>query len=369
MPVPKRVAGVLVLAAAAALLVAVPAVAQFGPFQMTTADGKQSFKLGLLGQLQAQSLDTASGSDTTKDMFLRRARILGAIKLTDKLSVFFETDSPNIGKSNPDGSKTGTSMYLQDFAVTYAHSNAFNVDAGVLLTDTSYNHMQSAASLMAIDYGPFTFVESGPLTENVGRDHGVRVRGYLADDHVEYRGGVYTGLRGTNGTNDFRYNGRIAFWAWGIEKGLFYRGTSLGKTKSLGIGVSYDSQKQYSNFGADLFWDQPVAGGDGITLQIDYSQVDGSSGSTVFIASLPKQDNIMGELGYYLHSAKIMPYVQYAKEDFKLASKADQTRTQIGIGWYPLGHNSNFKFAYTKVESQGAKDRNQWQLQYQFFVF
>jgi len=369
MSVKKRVGGGLVMAAAVALLVAVPAVAQFGPFQMATADGKQSFKLGILGQIQAQSLDTASTKDQTNDIFLRRARILGALKLSDKLSVFFETDSPNIGKSNPDGSKTTTNMYLQDFAVTYAQSNAFNVDAGLLLTDDSYNHMQSAATLMAIDYGPFTFVESGPLTANVGRDHGVRVRGYLADDHIEYRGGVYAGLRGVDGTNDFRYVGRLAFWAWGVEKGLFYRGTSLGKAKSLGLGVSYDSQKQYSNFSADLFWDQPVAGGDGITLQVDYSQVDGASGSRIFISSLPKQNNILAELGYYLHGAKIQPYLQYAKEDFDLASKADQTRTQIGIGWYPMGYNSNFKFAYTKVESKGAKDRNQFQIQYQVFVF
>ncbi len=352
------------MAVAVALLVAVPAVAQFGPFQMSTADGKQSFKLGLLGQVQAQTVDAAADSGTVKDLYMRRARILGGLKLSDQLSVFFETDSPNIGKNN-EGTKTTTSMYLQDFVITYAQSDAFNVDAGLLLVDSGYNHMQSAAALMAIDYGPFSFVESAPLTANVGRDHGVRLRGYLADDHIEYRAGVYTGLRGTDGENDFRYTGRVVFWAWGAEKGLFYRGTSLGKAKSLGLGVSYDSQKQYSNFTADLFWDQPVAGGDGITLQADYTQLDGKD----FVTSIAKQTNTLGELGYYFHSAKIMPYVQYAKEDFNDALKPDKTNTQFGIGWFPMGHNSNFKFAYTRLEVKGAKSRSQYQLQYQLFVF
>ena len=64
---------------------------------------------------------------------------------------------------------------------------------------------------MATDYGPYTFAWSGPLQARVGRDYGVRARGYLFDDHLEYRASVMQGVRGENSTNDLRFLGRLMF--------------------------------------------------------------------------------------------------------------------------------------------------------------
>ena len=340
-----------------------PATAQL---QFTSADGKQSFKIGILGQLQAESIENGNAQDdSANNLFLRRLRLLGNFKLSDQLTVFFDTDSPNLGKGNPDGTKNNADIFIQDFVVTYAFRKEFQLDGGMLLMAQSYNHNQSAATLLALDYGPYTFVESVPTTARTGRDYGLQARGYLGGDHLEYRAGVFQGVRGVNNTNAFRYAGRLAYYVFGPQTTYFYRGTSLGKTQSLSIGGSFDHQEDYDSVGADLFWDQPIAGGDGLTLQADFNQIDGD----VFIPTLPKQTDAMVEVGYYFHTLKLMPYVQLARQDFDAAARPDEKRAQAGLAFWFSGHNSNLKLAWTKIDRDGAKKRNQYQVQYQIFQF
>ena len=352
----------LLLAALLPLAATRPAAAQL---QFSSPDGKMSAKFGLLGQLQLEKLDTVNAEDTSDNIFFRRLRFIGGIKFSDKLNVFFETDVPNLGKGNADGSKNNADIFVQDVMITYAFSKAFQLDGGLMLQPADYNHTQSAATLMAVDFGPYSFVESSPLTARTGRDYGVQARGYLAGDHVEYRGGVFQGLRGVNNTNELRYAGRLSFWVFGPQTAFFYRGTSLGQTKSLEIGGSFDKQEKYKSYAFDFFWDQPIAGGDGITLQADYNQRDGDT----FLPSLPKQKTTLVEAGYYFHSVKLLPYIQLARQDFDAAALADEKREQGGLNWFMSGHNSNLKLAFTRIDRDRAKRRNQFQLQYQLFVF
>lgn len=354
---------VFVAAAVAVVSAPRPAHAQL---QFSSADGKQSFKIGVLGQLQGESIENADlKEDTSNNLFLRRIRLLGNFKLSDDLTVFFDTDAPNLGKGNPDGTKNNADLFLQDFVVTYSFSKAFQIDGGMLLLGQTYNHLQSAATLMALDYGPYTFVESVPTTSRTGRDYGVEARGYLGDDHLEYRGGVFQGVRGVNDTNALRYTGRLAYYILGPQTSYFYRGTSLGKIQTLSIGGSFDRQQDYKSYGADFYWDQPIAGGDGVTVQADYQQLDGD----IFITALPKQTNTMLEVGYYIHGAHLQPYIQYANQNFDAATRADEKRTQGGLAYYFNGHNSNLKLALTEIDKDRAKKRKQIQLQYQVYAF
>jgi hypothetical protein len=354
---------VFVAAAVAVLVPPRPASAQL---QFSSADGKQSFKIGVLGQVQGESIENADlKADSSNNLFLRRIRLLGNFKLSDDLTVFFDTDAPNLGKGNPDGTKNNADLFLQDFVVTYSFSKAFQIDGGMMLLGQTYNHLQSAATLMAVDYGPYTFIESVPTTSRTGRDYGVQARGYLGDDHLEYRGGVFQGVRGVNNTNALRYSGRLAYYILGPQTAYFYRGTSLGKIQTLSIGGSFDRQQDYKSYGADFYWDQPVAGGDGVTVQADYQQLDGD----IFIPGLPKQTNTMIEAGYYIHGAHLQPYIQYAQQNFDAVTRPDEKRTQGGLAYYFNGHNSNLKLALTSIDKDGAKKRRQIQLQYQVYAF
>lgn len=355
----KRVGPAILLLGA--LVAAQPAQAQL---QWKSADEKMSFKIGLLGQLQGESIDVVGTDDTAQNLFLRRARILMGFTLGEKLSVFLETDSPNLGKSNNTGVKDAGDVYIQDFAVTYKPTKNFNFDGGMLLPALSYNHTQSAASLLATDYGPYTFVESGPLTARVGRDYGVQARGYFFENHLEYRAGLWQGARGTNASNDLRYFGRLMYSFGTPQVGLFYRGTSLGKTKTVALGGYFDIQEDYNAYGADVFFDLPV-GKNGFSGQVDYQTVDGDT----FLTNLPEQDDILAEAGFYFASIRFFPFVQYASQNFASAARVDEEKWTLGVGYMVTGHNNNLKFSYSQIKPDVGDDRDQFVIQWQVFQF
>lgn len=348
------------------LAAAAPAAAQL---QWSSKDGSQSLKVGILGQTQFEDVDVAGTDDSSKNISLRRLRLILGYNLSDQLSVFFQTDDPNLGKStaalNAAGVKDTGTIFVQDFVATYKFAKAFQLDGGLLLLEQSYNHNQSAATLLTLDYGAYTFNESTPTQSRTGRDYGLRARGYVADDHLEYRLGIYQGLRGINNSNDFRYSGRLMYTFFTPQVGLFYRGTSLGKTQSLSIGGSFDKQEEYHNYGGDIFWDQPLGGGNAFTLQGDYNQIDGDK----FIAALPKQNDALIEAGLYFGAIKLGPFIQYASEDFKDPLRIDETRSTAGLAYYIAGHNNNLKLSYTRIEPKHGDSRKQINLQWQVFQF
>ena len=153
-------------------------------------------KLGILAQGQAEWDDAADAKSTSQNLYLRRFRILFGGQITNKLSFFFETDSPNLGKYDPAaGKKVAGDVYIQDFFATYSFSDELKIDGGLILIPASHNSEQSAATLLPVDYGPYSFLGSAPTDSNMGRDYGVQARGYPLDKHLEYRLGVFDGQR------------------------------------------------------------------------------------------------------------------------------------------------------------------------------
>ncbi len=343
----------------------VAASAAEAQLQWTSKDEKTSFKVGLLGQLQAEQAEVPGTDDDANNLFLRRLRVIMGFNLGEKLSVFLETDSPNLGKGANNGTKDAGDMFIQDFVATWKFSQAFHLDGGLLLTEQTYNHNQSAASLLTLDYGPYSFVESGPTQARVGRDYGLRARGYVLDNHLEYRLGVYQGVRGPNASNDFRYIGRAMYSFFTPQTGLFYRGTSLGKTQTLSIGASFDTQEEYENIGLDLFYDQPFGGGNSFVVQVDYADIDGDT----FLTTLPKRTNLLVETGVYIAKAKLQPFVQYASQDLDASGAVDEDRFTVGLAYFQTGHNNNLKFSYTRIERDPGDSFDQINLQWQIFQF
>ncbi len=325
-------------------------------WKIESPDGDSSIQFGFLAQARAEAVDTADGEETSQDLFLRRLRFIATGQLNEKWSFFFETDSPNLGKDDED-------IFVQDAIVSYNHNEALHVDFGLLLMENSYNRNQSAISLMATDYGPYSFVNNGPLDERVGRDVGVRLRGYLDDGHLEYRAGVYRGLRDDT-TSSLRFLGRLTYNFFEAQKGYFYQGTSLGKKKILALGASYDIQEDYDATGLDLYLDLPTGSGDAVTFQANGVRFDGGD----FLAALPEQDTLLVELGYYFSRCRLLPHLQWAERDFDLASLADQETLQAGLAWFFAGHHRHLKFSWTRLERDGFADRDQFWIAFQAFM-
>jgi hypothetical protein len=353
-------------AATAALLSgsAAPAAAQW---QIESKDQKTSIKIGFLLQPQFESLETADGTATSKNVFLRRFRIMFGGKVSDKWTFFFETDSPNVGKgTGTSGLKDAGTIYIQDAFATYDQRDAFKVDVGMLQLAQSRNHIQSAASLLPVDYGPYTWVESAPSGARAGRDYGVQARGYPFRQHMEYRVGVFSGVRGTDSTNPVRVAGRGVWYPFAPETGYFCAGTFRGSKRVVGIGGSFDVQEEYGSYGFDAFVEQPINKGEqGVTFQAGWTRVDGG----VFLPSLARQDNILVEAGFHFAKGRVSPFVQYAARDFDNASNADQNSLQVGVAWWMAGYNRNLKFSAGRQHTAGLPGRMQALLQLQIFYY
>jgi hypothetical protein len=366
---PRRVTRTLVLAAfLLALFRPLPAAAQW---QLASKDGSTNIKIGFLVQSQAEALETADQQEISKNLFVRRFRILFSGALGPKWTFFFETDSPNLGKVNPNASGTTATkdagdVFIQDAFVTYNHSDAFKVDVGMIMLPHSRNGTQSAATLLTVDYGPFTFLDAGPSGERVGRDYGVQLRGYPAKQRLEYRLAVAQGTRGDRATNPLRVSGRAVYYPFGAETGFFYGGTFQGTKKQVGIGAGFDAQDDHRIYSADVFAEFPVEGRrDGVTVQANWMHYDGGA----FLPTLPEQDAYLVEAGYHVFNHRLTPFVQYQGRRYASAASADQDQTLFGAAYWLSGHQRNIKLAAGWQHVEGQSNRAMAVLQLQIFYF
>jgi hypothetical protein len=354
------VAPVLLVVTAAA-----PMSAAEHPWQIKSADGKTALVFGFLGQGQAEWVRDKSGSGSSQDLFLRRFRLIASGQVTEKLTFFIETDSPNLGKGTASGTKADEKIFFQDIIVTYSFRPQIQIDAGMLLVATSHNSGQGATTLMPIDYGAFSFLSSEPTGSRYGRDYGAQARGYLHKQHFEYRLGVFQGHREPNSTNPFRYAGRVVWYPFEAETGFFYTGTTLGTRRILAVGAGFDHQMDYDSQSVDVFLDQPMRGGDGWTLQAAYTHLDGG---TTF-SQLPPEHVWMVEAGYYNKRTTLGPFVQFTGRDFKDPQKTDASKYLGGLAYWASGHKLNLKLGV--AHNNGGARPDSWQivLQGQVYIY
>jgi hypothetical protein len=325
-----------------------------------------NFRLGIVLQawFDEQQLSNTTGGTAgwQQNIFLRRARFIVGGQLAKDVTFFFMTDNPNLGKAVGATAKApGTGFIIQDAFLEWKPANEFILDAGLILIPLCRNCLQSAAALLSLDYGTWSFQNSAATQSSVGRDTGLQSKGYLAGDHFEYRLGIFQGFRQAGSRNAFRAAGRVQYNVFDVEKGPFYIGTYLGKKKILAIGGGFDSQSDYMAYAGDVFFDWPVGKGDGVTIQADYIHYDGGktfttpATATSFGAAtnaLLKQNDFFAEAGYYCSKLKLMPFGRYESQNYDNAANKVLNKTfyQFGLTWYPYGHNFNIKGAFTRKD-------------------
>lgn len=358
--------------AAAAVVVTAFAAPASAQWQTESKDGAASIKLGFLIQPQLELLETVDQQATSTNLFIRRLRLLVGGALGEHWSFFFETDSPNLGKASPNpgaiqpGAKDQGDIYVQDAYVTYSGGMAFKVDAGMIMLPHSRNGTQSAATLLAVDYGPYTLLDSAPGGERVGRDYGVQVRGYPAGQKLEYRLAISQGVRGPEATNPLRVTCRAVYYPSGAETGFFYAGTFQGTKRQAGFGGGFDVQEDSRIYSADAFYETPLfEKRQGVTLQVNWMRYDGGT----LLASLPKQDAFLLEAGYHVWKHRLTPFVQYQARNFAGTAVPDQDSLQAGAAWWLAGHQRSLKFSVGRLHTDGQPARTQALLQFQLFYF
>jgi hypothetical protein len=357
------------------------------PGQLKLENDMASIRFGLLAQPQYEALGNGNEESTAHNLFLRRARIIVGGTVFQRFEYFVETDFANLFKAAPAGGltvKNTPGMNIQDVILTWiALGDRLKVDVGYMLPPLAHNAVQSAATLYGWDYFANTFRHSGifdTTSDPAGRDVGVQLRGLVAGGRIEYRVGVFQGLRilpvaavpdvspgKVGGRNFFRVAARGQWNVLEPETGFFYWGTYLGSKRILSFGLSYDFQDDYNYGAADAILDHPLGPGS-VTAQFNVAQWNGGS----FIGTLPKQTAVMAEAGYRFAAYSLSPILRYEQRFVEGATTAvpDETRYVLGLAYWPFGHTSNLKVFYTRIHATpAAHDYNQFVLQWQLFFF
>jgi phosphate-selective porin O/P len=356
----RRSSAHLAAAASALVLLAATASAQ----AVIKVDDTTNFKLGVLLQPQADwTQDTTGGYE--QNLFLRRARLLVGGQLSRSVTFFLETDDANLGKVVGGTKAISTGFTLQDAFVEWKVADELIVGAGLMFIPLCRNCYESAGTLLPIDYGASSFLESGPTQSVVSRDTGFQARGYLAHNRLEYRVGAFQGARDRLSRNSFRSAGHLQYAFLDTESGFFTTGTYLGKKKVLTIGGGYDVQSDYKAFSGDAFFDRPIGAAGAVTLQADLIHFDG--GRTF---ALPRQDDLLVEGGYLFTKARVMPWVKLETQRLSAAGSAgDQNRYQGGLSYFHLGQNVNIKAGYGVIDPKVGKNLHLFTVQLQIFYF
>lgn len=330
-----------------------------------TVNPDVNFKLGVLGQFQADWLEDPIEDDTQQNLFIRRVRLLFGGQVAKNVSFFIETDAANLGRTLPAGKNIAPQLIVQDAYGEVRLHDALALDFGLMFVPFSRNSIQSAATLLPIDYGAYTFATSGPTQSTVGRDVGVQAKSYLVNDRLELRLGAFQGARDARSHRSFRYTGRAQVQLLDPEpRGFFYSGTSLGNRRVAAVGVAFDRQDDYAAYDADAFVDLPL-GDNAVTSQVAFQRIDGD---TTFTA-LPRQNVLLVELGYFIRAFKLTPVFQFTGRDVVDTDIGDEHRWSIGMNYWWAGHNANVKAAYGRIDPRGLKEQNQFTIQLQLFYF
>jgi hypothetical protein len=355
-----------------------------------------NFRFGAQLQTWAEWTQDPNSEGYSQNLYIRRIRFATLATIGPNVTVFYQTDNPNVGNSGVTGAKNfNTGFLTQDaFAEWKLLGDKLMLDGGLFYVPQSRNVLTSTTAVLSLAGGNFVQQQNAVTGSSTGRDWGFGLKGYLANDHLEYRAGVFSGQRqGTSpeepplgpaagSRNSYRAAGRVQYDVFDTEKGYTYVGTNRGARSTLAIGGWGDFQGDYKAYGADVATDFPTVKSDAVTFEADYIWYDGGAqfqqivnGTPVSL--LPRQSTFFSCAGYYFDAIKFQPFLRYERLDFHddaLASR-EQQRYGGGFNWYIFGQNLKISVAYErivpKIQPTTAiiKDTNHVVVQLQAYYF
>jgi hypothetical protein len=344
------------------------ATARPGAAQLQISSEDVSVKFGFLGQFRGDWTQDATGSQGyQQNLYMRRGRFMVGGQIGDRISFFFDTDDPNLGKT-PKALNAG--FLVQDVFVEWKVSREFQISGGEMFAPFSRQQMQSPTSYYSADISALACVSNSATGSSALRDMGFAARGYFFDDRLQYRAGVFQGQREANAHNALRTSGYVQYDFFDREKGYSYVGTALGKSRILALDAGVDKQSDYRAYSANLASDTPVHGGDEVGVNLQYFHFDGRRK----FLNIPDQNNFLGEFTYYLHRAKVQPFGRIEAQSFveEVARTNNIRRAGGGLHYYIRGQNLKWTAQYLRAtpgSGSALRPANELTVQLQFFYF
>lgn len=364
------------------------AAASAVPFQVGP---DASLELNVLVQAHARFAggEASDGTSWSRDLFLRRVRVILSGTVFERFSFFVDTEQPNWGR----GGDWGVRTFLSDAFGTIRIADAFLIDIGMMLMPISRHGFSSAVSLNALDFhlGMLRYV---PGAHKNLRDAGLQFRGALVRGRFLYRAGIFNGSQGVvlqrdtagaplrdadgrvvlaSNPDDWpRFAGHLRWVITGWEKGFFAGGMTFceGPTVSIGAGFEYlhdaamDRPAQLGDdaavvtpgrlrgawsLSADVHADLPLGKGSdheivAMAAFVMYDHGNELAWNAAGVASLVPSENsglgVWAELGYRWRI--IGPFLSI---DWFRGERANNDLLAVrgGFAWWIRGHTINLK--------------------------
>ncbi|HUK18165.1 MAG TPA: porin [Bryobacteraceae bacterium] len=352
-----------VIAAFLPALVPAPASAQ-----IVVKNEDVNFKFGIQGQLWGDWTQDSSGTQGyQQNFYLRRARIIFGGDIGSDISFFVETDDPKLGIT-PKNLASG--FLLQDALLEWHPTSFFQVVGGLMIVPFTRNGLQSTLSYLTLDVSPISTVTNTVTQSSALRDVGFEAKGFFNHDHFLYRIGEFSGERDANGHNSPRTVGYVQYDFLSPEKGYLFAGTGLGKQKILAVDAGFDTQSSYHGGSANVAAAIPVNKGDEVAGQFQFIHYDGGTKFT----TIPDQNDYLLEAGYYIHQARLQPFLKYETQSFVAAENAPKDINRVGFGanCYIRGQNLKWTLQYLRALPQNTtalKPTNELTLQLQLMYW
>lgn len=323
----------------------------------------------LQGQAQFTQDGAPNEENWSKDFFLRRSRLMLTGGLNEHVSFFMETEQANFGK-NGDWSAP---FFVQDAYVNFKVIDEFQVDAGLILLPFTRHSFMSAVGINGLDYH-VNMIKYPVGTTKVWRDAGVQLRGYVFEQKLQYRLGVFGGSQNValqkdaagkgivfSNSKDYpRVTGHLRYAILGTEVGFFPKGIYFAKDPVLSIGVGADAVPDsvlvkpavlddtgrittpaeighHVGTAADVFLDLPFDEDNELVFQgalLYYA--DGQGVKTGGIG-------VLSEVGYRWKFLEPVVQFDWFKSD---AEAADYMGARGGLNLWLLKHGANIKAEY-----------------------
>ena len=352
------------IAAAALVAVLLPAAASAQAIIKVNDD--VWFRFGMQLQGWGDWLQSATTRGYAENLYLRRDRFQVAGSVAPGVTFFFQTDDPNLGKA-PKNLQAG--FVVQDAWAQWQLNEGFAINFGKFLVPFSRNELQSTVSFMTLDISPTSTVFLAPTATDATRDTGVELKGYLIDGgRLEYRYALMQGVRLAGSQNGFRNSAYLQYNFLETERGYVYAGTNLGKKNIFNISGGYDGQNGYHAYSADAFTNLKVGAGDEFAAQFQWAHYDGEHS---FI-DIPRQNDYLVELAYFISAAKLQPFGKYEKQSFSAGElqKNDVYRWGAGAHYYVYGQNLKLSAQYLRITPKApVKDTNEFTFAMQVYYF
>jgi len=336
------------------------------PIQIKVNDNV-NFRFGLLLQPQADFQENAS-EQTGENLMLRRTRFIVGGQVAKNIFFFYQTENSRLGGAIGTASKViSTGFQTIDAVAEWRYSKPLNLWAGLIYLPTSREALKSSASEFMIDVNTYAYTATTALTGTGGRDTGFMARGYFLGDHLEYRAGLFQGLRQTGSRNAFRQIARLQYEFADTEPYALpsYAGSFFGTKRVITAGASWDKQNSYKGPTADLYVDVPTAFGSALGTAT-FMRLDGGT----FVPTLGKSNIFVVDGGVFMKGSKLGPWARYEQRNFASPNSSKSEKHYLaGINWYPYMNNFNIKAAVGQLKPAVGSKQKQATLQMQFFYF